>query len=132
MLQNYKYITMYTRSVKGETFPSAGSSKSWIFDVGIGVKYSIEFKYTITATLDTSTAGKQVTFGVGLSNIANTTSYSSLATAQITASTGTTQKAIIIAGVDGSVGKYMKISVDSGASISTITNNTLEIYLTTY
>ena len=123
---------MYTRSIKGETFPTAGNTKSWVFDVGLGVKYSIEFKYTITATLDTTTTGKQVTLTVGISNIANTTSYSTLNTSLITASTGLTEKSIVVAQPDGSVGKYIKISVASGGSISNITNNFLEIYLTTY
>lgn len=121
---------MYTRSVKGETFPAASATKSWVFDVGIGTKYSVEFKYIINAALlGTSNA---VTLRLSVSNVANTTSYSSLATASITTKS-IAERSTIIAQPDGSVGRYLKISVECGAiGAHEASYNSLEIYLTTY
>lgn len=120
---------MYTRSIKGETFPAQNTSKSWIFDVGLGTKYSVEFKYTINAA--SLSSANVVTLRISVSNVANTTSYSSLSTATIVSAT-TSEKSIIIAQPDGSVGKYMKISAECGAIGAHGNANTLEIYLTTY
>ena len=124
---------MYTRSVKNETFPDASASKSWIFDVGIGTKFAIEFKYKINANAISPTdTTKQVTLRASVSNIQNTLSYSSLATAIISTNSASTEKSIIIAQPDGSVGKYLKISVECGAIGTHAVTNFLEIYLTTY
>lgn len=79
---------MYTRSFINESFPSSGSTKTWIFDIGIGTKYALEFQYMINALLSTTS---YINVSLYLSNRNNSEAYALASSADIKTTTNTSK-----------------------------------------